>query len=235
VNSEGFLGFLTLTLWLLPVGVIWVVSIYLGDILVRIFTKGKNKDEYKLDRYGWIIKLFLIVHLILLFRGYSCNWNCFDLPEYFQLWMACILLFLLVYIPFSIYAKLQYYKAAFTNSETSLEEHEVELISDGKQNLVVNTQNLAYFKSDDNYIDVFIVNDSKLTTKTFRATMKSLEHILGQHPQFVRVHRSYIVNLNYYNSFKGGANPQVALHFDNEEILIPVSRKYKPRLAQMLK
>ena len=235
INSEGINGFLTLTFWLLPIGLIWIISIYFGDYILNSFTNGKNEENHKLDSYGWLLKLFLIVHLIFLFRSYSCSWKCFDLLEYLQLWFACILMLLIVYVPYSIYAKLQYYKIAFTNAETKLNEFEIELKTDGKKHLIINTHNTIYFKSDDNYIDMYIADNNELIKNTFRSTMKSLEFILEKHPQFIRVHRSYIVNLNYFNSFYDRTNQQIVLKSCGQEIPIPVSRKYKAELLKILK
>lgn len=235
ISSEGINGFLMLSLWLIPMGIVWVVSIFFGDVLVDAITKKKNRINYKIDRYGWILKLFLIVHFIWLFRSYSCNWKCFDFLEYAELWFGCILMFLFIYIPFSIYAKLEYYKAAFTHTDTVLKKHEIELNTDGKQRITLDAKNVVYFKSDDNYIDAYTTKEEELISKTFRATMKSLEATLQSYPQFVRVHRSFIINLNYCVPFKPSSNKnQITLKYNGTEVSIPVSRKYKKNLLSVL-
>jgi DNA-binding LytR/AlgR family response regulator len=73
---------------------------------------------------------------------------------------------------------------------------------------------ILYFKSDNNYVDI-IIEEKKYVERN------TLENILKKLPNnFVRVHRSYVVNMSKIKTLK---NNQLIVK--NERI--PVSRKYK--------
>jgi two-component system, LytTR family, response regulator LytT len=84
-------------------------------------------------------------------------------------------------------------------------------------------ENILYFKSDKNYIDVFT------TTKNYiiRSTMASL---LKQLPttDFIKIHKSYAVNTNKINAIN-----HEFLHVENA--IIPISAGYRDNLLNNLK
>lgn len=86
--------------------------------------------------------------------------------------------------------------------------------------LDVDSQNVLYAKAEGNYIDLFLRNGSK-TLK--RLTMKRLENILDSYPNYIRTHRSYIVNINQIDSITGNAQGY-KLQIKDCANIIPVSR-----------
>ena len=68
--------------------------------------------------------------------------------------------------------------------------------------LDIDSQLIVFFKTDVNYIEIFLNSGSK-TLK--RLTMKSLEKILNAHPNYVKIQRSYIVNINQIASVTANA------------------------------
>ena len=68
---------------------------------------------------------------------------------------------------------------------------------------VLDIQNILYCKADDNYTELFLVNNQK---KLVSKTLKYFEDILHENG-FARIHKSYLVNVAYiatYNKGKGG-------------------------------
>ncbi len=68
---------------------------------------------------------------------------------------------------------------------------------------VLDIQNILYCKADDNYTELFLVNNQK---KLVSKTLKYFEDILYENG-FARIHKSYLVNVAYiatYNKGKGG-------------------------------
>ncbi|PKG42763.1 LytR/AlgR family response regulator transcription factor [Psychroflexus sp. MES1-P1E] len=86
--------------------------------------------------------------------------------------------------------------------------------------LDVDSQNVLYAKAEGNYVELFLRNGSK-TLK--RLTMKRLENILDSYPNYIRTHRSYIVNINQIDSVTGNAQGY-KLQIKNCANIIPVSR-----------
>lgn len=86
---------------------------------------------------------------------------------------------------------------------------------------------IVYCKSDGNYSTLFLVGNRKLTVS------KALKHFSNILPgtQFIRIHKSYLVNLNYIKKYLkiGGGE----LVMTNDDVL-PVSRIYRTELLKLL-
>lgn len=236
IHSEGFLPFMLLLIWLLPMAASWFIIIYLLDYLFDRFLPVKPRERIGMDLVGWLIKLTVIIHAIFLFRAYSCDWRCMDLLEYGQLIFGCLLIFFLVYVPFANYAKSIYLKSVFTGDELELSDHEVQL-GEGKNPFIISLPEVIYIQADDNHVDIFLLREAReIKKRTYRSTLTRIERLLKKkHPSFIRVHRSYIVNLNYFKAFETSSGTyRLDLQACEQEFQIPVSRKYKPALQQLI-
>ena len=80
-------------------------------------------------------------------------------------------------------------------------------------------------RSADNYVDIFYKSEDQVKHKLLRNTLKNIQKVLKNNTEFLRCHRTCIVNtsyvLNLTNSYKG--HRLKLLDFDEE---IPVSRQY---------
>lgn len=230
------IDFIPLLIWLLPFSVLWFVVIFLVDLTFDVVLKEKQREQVGLDRLGWLIKLFIIIHVIYVLRAYPCDWSCIDFLEYLQLIFACLLIFFLVYLPFANYAKSVYLKSVFSGEELELKDHEIQL-GEGKNGLVINLQNVIYIQSDDNHLDIYSLNDQQgITREIYRSTLTSMDELLRKkNPSFKKVHRSYLVNLKYFKSFQSSSGRyMVHLEANGQDFEIPVSRKYKSALQDLL-
>ena len=86
--------------------------------------------------------------------------------------------------------------------------------------LGIDSQAILYAKADGNYIELFLNNGDKILK---RLTMKSLENILEPYPNYIKTHRSYIVNVNQIDSVTGNAQGY-KLQLKNSSNIVPVSR-----------
>jgi len=84
-----------------------------------------------------------------------------------------------------------------------------------KNKQVIHLNKVIYIKSDGHYAEFFCIDNNKRIIS--RSSLKELSSILPV-ALFVRVHRSYIINLNYVEKFN---KQQVILH---NGIKIPLSR-----------
>jgi len=104
------------------------------------------------------------------------------------------------------------------NYSTKQKEKEARLfIKDGNKLVKIELSEVIYFKSEANYISV-VLQDKKILTLM---TLKDLESKLPEF--FMRVHRSYIVNLNKIDYIN---NNVIEMGKD----LIPVSHSYEKEL-----
>jgi len=233
--SENNLGNpFALALFLLPFGILWTGASYAGDLLFDAIFKRDYPHRLEANAVAWIVKVIILVHLIFVFRQLLCEWNCFDTAEYLQLWMACILLFVFTYVPFSLYGRYAYFHSLLGLGENNKDN--IIIQGEGKDILSVSPEIIIYAQSDDNYVDFFLADDHHPGRKiVFRITLKYLEKQLESYPQFLRIHRSILVNIRYAIHLGDPSNiRQIKLAFRNFEIDLPVSRSYSEYLKELL-
>lgn len=85
---------------------------------------------------------------------------------------------------------------------------------------VLNTADILYCKADDNYTEIYLnTNKKKLVSKTLRYIEDSLEGA-----NFVRVHKSYLVNVDEIVQYVKGKGGSVILS-NGKEIMVSASKK----------
>ncbi|MCL5247141.1 LytTR family DNA-binding domain-containing protein [Cellulophaga sp. 20_2_10] len=87
---------------------------------------------------------------------------------------------------------------------------------------VVDIKDILYAKSDNNYTSFLLTNNKSILVSK---PLKSYDEKLRNH-NFLRVHQSYLINLNYISSFNK-RNEEVVL---NEKHAIPVAQSRKKNL-----
>jgi hypothetical protein len=94
---------------------------------------------------------------------------------------------------------------------------------------------ILYVKALENYIDLFYRDkNDRIAHRLIRSTMKNVEAVLKQHREFIRCHRSYIVNTDRAGKLVRAAGG-LALQIEGIEQLIPVSRGHKGSLKALLR
>ncbi len=93
--------------------------------------------------------------------------------------------------------------------------------------IMVDSNQIMYCKSDGNYTHVFMKNKEKyLLSKS----IKSFATLIPQ-AQFIRVHKSFIVNINYISEYLRGDGGEIIM---TDKMNIPVSRTHKRKLMELL-
>jgi DNA-binding LytR/AlgR family response regulator len=101
-------------------------------------------------------------------------------------------------------------------------------INDENGKIAVNMplRNIVYFKSEDNYILLYYKNENELKKELIRTTLKKLESEISQ-PNFVRIHRSYMINSqNLLSAVKTSRGYKVKMDAASQHHL-PVSATYQ--------
>lgn len=88
---------------------------------------------------------------------------------------------------------------------------------DGFQILDIDT--IFYCKADDNYTEIHLEHKKIVISKT----LKYFEEALSEYP-FVRIHKSFLVNLNYIVQYKKGKGGSVVL-LNGKELSVSATRK----------
>ena len=99
-------------------------------------------------------------------------------------------------------------------------------IKDGGLISIVETKDIFYIESSGNYVTIYTSNKSYL----HRLTMKKLEEHLD-HSKFIRVHRSFIVQINKIKSLNALKGGDYTIFLKNNRN-ITLSRRYKEKLEK---
>ena len=129
----------------------------------------------------------------------------------------------------SLYELLQLQKSAQTDTEDNEvvpEEDDKNVISvhADRKTHIVKLANIVYLESAGEYVRLHLADGTKLVT-LFR--LKNMENTL-QSSQFMRVHRSYIVNLTHITGYTKGR-----IFLSNDDY-IPIGENYKEQIINYI-
>lgn len=104
--------------------------------------------------------------------------------------------------------------------------------SENKQkNFSLHVSDIVFFKSADKYIEVNYKADSGLKTHLTRNTLKKTEIELKDHKNFIRCHRTYIVNMSYVEKLNRSLN-NYSISIIDYPVRIPVSQQYLLKIRE---
>lgn len=88
-----------------------------------------------------------------------------------------------------------------------------------------NADKVLYFESDNNCVNIVCLQNGKAIQKQVRITLKNVEEQIIDNSSFMRVHRAFIINLNYVKGVSGNAQG-LKVKLDHATDKISVSRSY---------
>ena len=107
---------------------------------------------------------------------------------------------------------------------------ELTLIAENeKDSFTVSVADLLFVESADNYSEVVYLQTDKIQKTLLRSSLSRLEEQI-KHPDILRCHRSYIVNLTQVSSISGNAQGY-KLMLKSVPIIVSVSRRYAGLVA----
>lgn len=160
------------------------------------------------------------------------------LPYYEFLTVAFQLVSLTLVIPYVILAlSLRVYeyheKSLIANEPLS---HKRMRFYDQKHNLklVLVPHTLLYISSDENYVNIYYVENDKLRSYVLRSSMKSIEEMCVENG-LVRCHRSYLINPLHVKVLRKDKEGSVYAELDAPEAQhIPVTKRYYASVSALL-
>jgi len=110
----------------------------------------------------------------------------------------------------------------------------IQFISDNKsENVRVHPGDVLLLNSAENYVEVVFMKDNVRQQKLIRTTLKNVEEQLRKYPEFIRCHRTNIINTKYIlklvSNYQGH---RLVIHDYDKEV--PVSRQYLLRVREIL-
>jgi hypothetical protein len=123
--------------------------------------------------------------------------------------------------------KLKQYNESYSNRF-------IELNSDNDSNNIrILLSDLVFIKSADNYVEVGFLEGGEFKKKMIRNTLKNIEQQLKEFNNFIRTHRSSIVNMKYIERLNKNFNTYWLTLNETKET-IPVSRQYLMAVKELL-
>lgn len=103
-----------------------------------------------------------------------------------------------------------------------------------KLRLVIAADAVVFLKSEENYVQIHYVENSKTKKFILRSSMRALEEQMSRHG-LARCHRSYFINPDYIKMVrKEPSGVVVALLKEEGFEPIPISRKYQEEITRLL-
>jgi DNA-binding LytR/AlgR family response regulator len=110
----------------------------------------------------------------------------------------------------------------------------IELISENEaDNFRMQVSEIVFVKSANNYVEIAYHDEGAVKKKMIRNTMKNVELQLSEFNNFIRTHRTSIVNIQYVNKLNKNFNTYW-LSLDYTKETIPVSRQYLMAVKELL-
>lgn len=207
-----------------------------NEIIIRPFII-KNTSLKKIILWS-IWTLFLLSTVIFITYNVLGNWHDFKLNSYlkFLIQVSVVLLFPLVGTFFFFrFRSLQYQiEHILTTKERFLDENQlIEFKGQGsKDQITLALSNFLYGKSQDNYVELYYLENAQLKKFLIRSPLGKLSKTI-KNSVIIRSHRSYMVNLWQVTAVKGG-NHEMTLSIDHFNTTIPVSKSYQDSILENL-
>jgi|GEM_PF-755115 len=211
--------------------------------LTLLFTQFGLRRWLRLQQLSIAQYFFLFIGeiMILSFGIMACDWILdnpdFSLNNYLNTFNYALLIAIPPYaISLLILFGAQQYKLAHNLSVVVTEHKPLSdnlLIGDenGKLILTLHPNNILFFKSEDNYVDVYYLLGGEVKTELIRTTLKKIESTCD-YSGLVRVHRSYTINIKTVSSSKRTHKGYV-LQFDPlPDMQVPVSASYQKQFEE---
>lgn len=110
----------------------------------------------------------------------------------------------------------------------------IEFISEtSTENLTLIIAEVVFIQSADNYVEIVYMDGDKIKKELIRNTLKNIELQIKQYSNFIRCHRTCIVNMHYIEKLNQDYNSHW-LTIKGYPERIPVSRQYLLKLKEAL-
>ena len=96
------------------------------------------------------------------------------------------------------YSKHDLFSTIEMVKERKLQTSQSIIIKDGDLNIKIQRKNINYIKSDNNYIEIYTSNKKYTQRSSIESFLEELSN-----PNFMRIHRSYAVNINKVDAVNG--------------------------------
>ncbi len=213
------------------------IVIFLSSLLYY-FSIEQVISSRMMDKWSVIHEvLFLFVNVIFCLVGCYFYWGFvfgakMNAVRFFNFILSAFSVAIVPIVVYLIFIYMKYREVKMVGGVNSNVEKTSILIkgTNKKETVVLNPDHLLFVESNNNYVILNILEDEKVTRKMIRCTLNNLLSQLDDN--FMKCHRSYIVNLNKILNLTGNIT-NTKLHLVASETKIPVSRNQVEGLRKL--
>ena len=192
---------------------------------------------YKALSRNWLLYIFwcfLEMIVMTYFLALFVNLRTHDGILYFEDVARCLMYTILVLIyPYSIITIL----VATLVGDKQEEEVKASTVrfvdKNHKFRLAVVRDAILYIAANENYVEIYYLDESGVRKYQLRTSMKSIEPLADKN-RLLRCHRSYFVNPLHVKAMRKERDGQVSLELDSSGICIPVSKRHYSALRDLI-
>ena len=212
------------------------IPIFIGFAINEFLLRKRLKNLDRLGNYlFYVIWVFIFTgSLTFLLYNYLQSWYDFKLKSYLLHVPQVSSIFVFPLIGCFVY----FNSRRLASSIKDLSEYSNKKLisipnSTGKTILKLEKDQVLYFEAQDNYVKVFYFESEELKSSLLRNTLSNLENDPKFDKDFLRFHRSYLVNKYFIESISG-TSLKSEIKIRHNQIQLPVSRKMIPEIRSYL-
>lgn len=218
------------------------VILYLIIVVVRVISSLIFELNREIDgdsifpEYFNALVIFLLSAVAFAFYGYSAAGIGFS----FTVAIRTVILCLFPPVILSLYDNFRNLKkrneelvTEKKNIQKQVEKFEEDILNKtidftsdtNNESLSLTVNEVVYIKSSDNYVEIVYRDFDTFKKKLLRNTLKNIELQIRQYSNFIRCHRTCIVNVHFIERLHRSTGNQW-LSIKGNDIKLPVSRQY---------
>lgn len=225
-----------------------ICVIIMIEVLGRIFPNSYRETNWTIGHEMLFVNgLILLISIgnFIISIWHQSSIITFSLSSFLKMWFysaAASFFPAMVFIWFRFVRLNKYYSHPANIIENPTEVlHESEPVSEnailtltaenGKDKVMLLSQQLCYIEADDNYVTIVYVKDGSIKKELLRSSLGKIESQINN-SHICRCHRSYMVNLQKVYRVTGNAQGY-KLHLWHIDVPLPVSRSYTKKVLQV--
>jgi len=226
------------------------VILFIIIILVRVLSSmifdmnRKINEEAIFPAYFNGIVIFLLSSVAFAFYGHYVGGITFDLIVALRILIICLFppVILAVGDSFSVLKNRNEELVAEKKSiQKQVEKFEDDILNKiidfttdtNYESLSLTVNEVVFIRSSDNYVEIVYREVENFKKKLLRNTLRNIEVQIRQYSNFVRCHRTCIVNIHFIDKLHRSSGNQW-LTIKGYDIKLPVSRQYLLRIQEAL-
>lgn len=229
-------------------GALSIAATLLSYVLFKQFNEYFRKKSF-LIRYFFlaVLNILILTFALYLYNGFQ-ELNNFDFVSLTKVLFQVVIISFLPVLLLVVFSERISYKDNLKDIplEAIVQQQNDEIIEVESENkIIINTDNVGgvlqfyqsqiiCFEANDNYTAIFFLKEGHLKKELYRITLKKVELQLFDVKEFVRCHKSYIINISFLRRISGNAQG-FKMHLNHLDFEIPVSRSFPRQIIDKLK